>query len=177
MSGITGLSNSLSSISNTYSATTASLQQNDIADFQQLLESAENSSNDANKTTLSTAAINTTGTINGDYTTGFAGTFTNESDKTAKPSGFAANNSNLSNKDVTIDKTSTLYEKSMEMENYLVKMMLSSMRKTLSTTNINGEDKSTAQNMYEDMLYDQLSIDMTKQANLGLADQIYLELL
>jgi len=57
-----------------------------------------------------------------------------------------------------------------------VKMMLSSMRSTLSGTSINGEEKSYAQNMYEDMLYDELAISMTKNAGFGLADQIYLEL-
>ena len=30
--------------------------------------------------------------------------------------------------------------------------------------------------MYEDMLYDELAVSMTKNAGFGLADQIYLEL-
>ena len=47
---------------------------------------------------------------------------------------------------------------------------------TLSGTSLNGEEKSFAQNMYEDMLYDELAVSMTKNAGFGLADQIYLEL-
>ncbi|HZK19481.1 MAG TPA: rod-binding protein [Treponemataceae bacterium] len=172
MSALNGITSGTSSITNGYAVTANAKSQNEINAFQVLVEQAKKAS--ANVSTLSTSAKNTSGRLNGDYTTGFSNTFTAESDKTATAQGFAANSGASTNK--TIDKTSTLYEKSMELENYLVKMMLSSMRKTLHGTNINGEDKTYAQNMYEDMLYDQLSIEMTKQAGLGLADQIYLEL-
>jgi flagellar protein FlgJ len=176
MSEINGITSGLSSITNGYDITKSDKLKNDVTDFQKLIDSTQRTANNVNKSTLSTSSVNNSGRINGDYTTGFDNTFTSKSDKTSKPTGFAANSSSPLNKNVTIDKTSKLYEKSMEMENYLVKMMLSSMRKTLSGTDINGEDKSYAQSMYEDMLYDQMSTDMTKQAGLGIADQIYLEL-
>lgn len=116
--------------------------------------------------------------LNGDYTAGFAGTYTSESDKTAAPRGFAANSSNnRSGKKITIDRTSALYEQSMEMENYMVKMMLSSMRKTISHTSLAGNDENEyARKMYEDMMYDNVAESITKNAGLGLADQIYIEL-
>ncbi|MBQ9908877.1 MAG: rod-binding protein, partial [Treponema sp.] len=73
----------------------------------------------------------------------------------------------------TIDRTSKLYEKSLEMESYVVKMMLSSMRKTVMKAD--GES-NYAKNMYEDMLYDEYATMMTKNAGFGLADQMYLQL-
>ncbi len=113
------------------------------------------------------------GRINGDYTTGFSGTFSGESNKNAAPVGFAANQSNgVQNR--KIDKTSELYEKSMELENYFVKQMLSAMRKTVSKSAFGGDD--FASQMYEDMLFDEYSVSMTKNAGFGLADQIYLSL-
>ncbi len=113
------------------------------------------------------------GRINGDYTTGFAGSFSGSSNKVASPVGFAANQANgIQNK--KIDKTSELYEKSMELENYFVKQMLSAMRKTVSKGAFGGND--FAGQMYEDMLFDEYSVSMTKNAGFGLADQIYLSL-
>ncbi|MCQ2981780.1 MAG: rod-binding protein [Treponemataceae bacterium] len=111
------------------------------------------------------------GKLNGDYTSGFAGTFTSESDKAAKPQGAAAGNA----QGQTIDRTSKLYEQAMELENYFVKIMLSSMKNTMSSSTIYGE-KSYATQMYEDMMFDELSVSLTKNAGFGLADQIYLEL-
>ncbi len=175
MAGITGISNSISSLTNNY--TTKSTQtENDITKFQKMLEQSQNKTPSINKSTISSSAINSTDKLNGDYNSGFTNTFTSESDKTAKPTGFAANNSNGINTNKTIDKTSKLYEKSMELENYLVKMMLSSMRSSLSGKDMFGNEQSYAQGTYEDMLYDEMSTNLTKQANFGLADQIYLEL-
>jgi len=176
MSEINGIVSGINSITNGYDITKSNKLTNDVSAFQKLIENTKKDSENINKTTLSSSSVNNSGRLNGDYTTGFANAFTSKSDKNAKPSGFAANSASPILKNKTIDKTSKLYEKSMEMENYLVKMMLSSMRETLSKTDINGKDKSYAQSMYEDMLYDQMSTNMTKQAGLGLADQIYLEL-
>ncbi len=50
--------------------------------------------------------------------------------------------------------------------------MLSEMRKTVHKTN----EGDFASKMYEDMLYDEYSTAMTKNAGFGLADQIYLAL-
>ena len=60
----------------------------------------------------------------------------------------------------------------MELENYFVKQMLSEMRKTIHRS----KDNDFAQQTYEDMLYDEYSTAMTKNAGFGLADQIYLSL-
>ena len=118
------------------------------------------------------------GKLNGDYTSGFEKTFRALSDKAALPSGAAANDVPVSGAktEKKIDKTSVLYEKSLELESYIIKIMLSSMRGTLTGTSVYGEEPSYAQKMYEDMLYDELAVTMTKNAGFGLADQIYLQL-
>src|SRR5574344_552078 len=90
------------------------------------------------------------------------------------PTGFAANSASESSTKSTIDKTSKLYEKAQELESYFVKIMLSSMRSTVQKSNLTGND-NYASKMYEDMLYDELSVSMTKNAGFGLADQIYME--
>ena len=158
------------------SASEAAQLQGEIGKFQSLLDSMKASSSQPNmQGNVSSSQIAQSGRLNGEYTSGFDGSFTSEADKAALPTGAAANSSKIvPNK--TIDRTSDLYEKSLELESYFVKMMLSSMRSTLSGTSINGEEKSYAQNMYEDMLYDELAVSMTKNAGFGLADQIYLEL-
>ncbi len=74
-----------------------------------------------------------------------------------------------------IDKTSKLYEQALELESYFVKMMLSSMRNTVTKSSLTGGN-DFAGKMYEDMLYDELSRDMTRSAGFGLADQVYLQL-
>lgn len=119
-----------------------------------------------------------TGKLNGDYTSGFEKTFRALSDKAALPSGAAANDVPVSGAkaEKKIDKTSVLYEKSLELESYIIKIMLSSMRGTLTGASVYGEEPSYAQKMYEDMLYDELAVTMTKHAGFGLADQIYLQL-
>ena len=113
---------------------------------------------------------------NEDYTQGFYGAFTSDSDKSARPQGFAANSKTSSGKTPVIDKTSELYAQSMEMENYMVKMMLSSMRNTVQKTCLAGKDNEYARKMYDDMMYDNMAESITKNASLGLADQIYIEL-
>ena len=118
------------------------------------------------------------GKLNGDYTSSFEKTFRALSDKAALPSGAAANDVPVSGakNEKKIDKTSVLYEKSLELESYIIKIMLSSMRGTLTGASVYGEEPSYAQKMYEDMLYDELAVTMTKNAGFGLADQIYLQL-
>jgi flagellar protein FlgJ len=54
--------------------------------------------------------------------------------------------------------------------------MLSAMRNSISRSNLTGDQNKFARDMYEDMLYDELTVSMTKNAGFGLADQIYLEL-
>lgn len=113
--------------------------------------------------------------LNGDYSSSFAGAYTAADAKNSAPIGAAANQAHATAKSSTIDRTSELYEKSLEMESYIVKMMLSSMRKTVIRTDDGGQN-NFARNMYEDMLYDEYAITMTKNAGFGLADQLYLQL-
>ena len=126
------------------------------------------------KSTVSSSQISEEGRLNGDFSKGFSGTYKNEADKSAEATGAARNQSNPHVKTKKIDKTSKLYEKSMELESFFVKQMLSSMRKTVSKSSLGGE--GFAGNMYEDILFDEYAASMTKNAGFGLADQIYLSL-
>lgn len=174
--GINGLLGNSAAITGGVSVSEAAKLQGELGKFQSLLDSMRGEAAQPNmQGNVASSQIAHSGRLNGDYTSGFAGSFTAESDKAVRPTGAAANSAGIV-PGKTIDRTSDLYEKSLELESYFVKMMLSSMRSTLSGTSINGQEKSYAQNMYEDMLYDELAISMTKNAGFGLADQIYLEL-
>lgn len=171
--------NSLGGIGNVYSssvvgqtAVQSATMQSEENSFAALVESMKAKQN---QETLSSSNVIDDGRLNGDYTSGFAGSFTSEADKNSLPTGAAANSVGVAYNNKTIDRTSKLYEKSLELESYFVKIMLNSMKSTLSGTGLNGE-KSYAQKMYEDMLYDELAVSMTKNGNFGIADQIYLEL-
>lgn len=107
----------------------------------------------------------------GDFISSFAPANPAQADRNAAPTGAAAN-AGLKG---SIDKTSKLYEQALELESYFVKMMLSSMRNTVQKSPLSG-DTGFAGKMYEDMLYDELSRDMTRGAGFGLADQVYLQL-
>ena len=164
-------------ISNTYSGITGgqgalntARTNRENAKFSELIERIQNQ--DDGRGTLSSAQIADEGRLNGDYTSGYAGTYTLDADKTAKVTGAAANQANPHVQNKTIDKTSLLYEKAMELEGFFVKQMLSEMRKTIMKAN----ESDFAQNMYEDMLFDEYAAAMTKNAGFGLADQIYLSL-
>ena len=114
--------------------------------------------------------------LTGDYTQGFAGTFTAEADKRAAPQGFARDSRTRTGSVPVIDKTSELYEQSMELENYFVKAVLSAMRSTVHKTSFVGKDNEAARKMYDDMMWDNVSEAVTRSSSLGLADQIYIEL-
>ncbi|MCI5524011.1 MAG: rod-binding protein [Treponema sp.] len=169
---ITGTLGGISSAFNT------SKVESDRNKFQQLLEEMSQSKSDSDKTVsgVSSSQISKGSRLNGDYTKGFYGTFTSEADKHAAPQGFAVNAKSADGKKITIDKTSDLYAQSMEMENYLIKTMISSMRKTIVHSELFGSENSYARNMYEDMMYDNVAEAFTKNSHLGLADQIYIEL-
>lgn len=117
--------------------------------------------------------------LNGDYLSSFKIENPTDADRHAKPQGVARgmlSYSPLGEESInTIDKTSVLYEKALELESYFVKIMMDSMRSTLSEKSILG-DESFASKMYKDMMYDQLNRTLTKHAGFGLADQIYLQL-
>ena len=87
-------------VSNTYSGLTGgqgALQSArtsaDSAKFSELVERFRNQNE--GRGTVSSDQIAQEGRLNGEYTTGFAGTFTSESDKTARPTGAAANQANI----------------------------------------------------------------------------------
>lgn len=142
--------------------------------FEELVRSVygEASSVSAGKN-VSSSQILPEGRLNGDYGTGFSGTFRSPADKNALPTGAAANQANPNVKAQTIDRTSKLYEKALELESYMVKMMVSQMRKTVLKA---GGEGDFASKMYEDMLFDEYAVAMTKNAGFGLADQMYLQL-
>ncbi len=139
------------------------------------MEIASPLSKSSSTSSVSSSQISKNHRLNGDYTMGFYDTYTSEKDKTSRPQGFAANASNSKGKTPVIDRTSDLYVQSMEMENYMVKMMLSSMRESVQHTSL-SEGNDYARKMYDDMMYDNLAESMTKNAGFGLADQIYIEL-
>ena len=159
--------NTYSGLTNGKGALQSARQSADAQSFSALVEKFQ--AQNEEKSTLSSSQVTSRGRLTGDYTTGFHGAFTQTA---AKPTGAAVNQANVHVQPKTIDKTSELYEKSLELENYFVKQMLSEMRKTVHKTN----EGDFAQSMYEDMLYDEYSTAMTKSAGFGLADQIYLSL-
>jgi flagellar protein FlgJ len=77
-------------------------------------------------------------------------------------------------KTVTIDKTDKLYEQCLELEIFMVKTLVNSMRNTVQKSGL--IDEGFAGKMYEDMLYDEYAKDFTKNAGFGMADLAYLEL-
>jgi flagellar protein FlgJ len=74
----------------------------------------------------------------------------------------------------TIDKTGELYEQCEALETFIVKTLLSGMRKTIEKSEFS--DTGFAGEMYEDMLWDEYAKDFTKNSNFGLAELAYLEL-
>jgi peptidoglycan hydrolase FlgJ len=123
------------------------------------------------KETLSSSQVVNDPRLPGDFISSFKIEKPSALDHSAQPVGAAAN----AGQKGKIDKTSKLYEQALELESYFVKMMLSSMRGTVSKSELTGKD-DFASKMYDDMLYDELARDMTKNAGFGLADQVYLQL-
>lgn len=154
------------------------LHKNQSNKFANLLKAAQEKqaapfglSNNPDYSHISSEQVIPEGRLNGDFKTGFDKTFTSAADKNAAPKGAAVNGA-IRSSGKKIDKTSKLYEKSMELESFFVKMMVDSMRKTVHS----ATKDSFAKSMYQDMLYDEYTTSLTKQAGFGLADQIYLEL-
>ena len=146
------------------------LSKNQENKFADLLRAAQKKA--TNMEHISSEQVAKDGKLNGDIKTGFDGAFTSEADKSSSARGAAANSAPVHGTQKKIDKTSRLYEKSLELESFFVKMMVSSMRKTVTSSSA----PSFAKEMYEDMLYDEYTTALTKNAGFGIADQIYLEL-
>ncbi|MDR3284542.1 MAG: rod-binding protein [Treponema sp.] len=160
---IEGIGGGVGALTGSYQAAQSARVQQEAGVFQGLLDAAR---------AEGVGTASRSGRLPGDYTSGFAGAFTGQADKHAVPGGAAQG----SIRGQTIDKTSALYEKSLELESFFVKTMLSAMRNSVVKTNLGGEENSFARDMYEGMFYDELAVSLTKNAGFGLADQIYLEL-
>lgn len=114
--------------------------------------------------------------LTGDWKSSFTLHNPTSADRAAPPQGMGAvSASRQVSKPPRIDKTSELYQQALELESFFVKIMLDSMRSTLARTSLTGKE-SFAGKMYDDMMYEELSRTVTKTAGLGLADQIYLQL-
>jgi hypothetical protein len=67
-----------------------------------------------------------------------------------------------------------LWDACVEMESLLVGKMLTEMRKSVEKTGwING---GPAEQIFEDMLYDEYALSLSKNSNLGLAKMLYNEM-
>ena len=73
-----------------------------------------------------------------------------------------------------IDKNDKLYELCMELETFLIKNLIKSMRGTVQKTKL--IDPGFAGEVYEDMLYDEYAKSFAQNANLGFAEMAYREL-
>ena len=77
-------------------------------------------------------------------------------------------------KKTPIDKTDKLYEACMELETFLIKNLIKSMRSTIQKNSL--IDTGFAGEVYEDMLYDEYAKAYAQNANLGFAEMAYREL-
>jgi len=73
-----------------------------------------------------------------------------------------------------IDKSSRLYKVSQEFEAIFIKQMLNVMRKSVSKTGL--LDGGMAEEIFEDMLYDEYAQKMAESGSFGIADMIYRQL-
>jgi peptidoglycan hydrolase FlgJ len=86
----------------------------------------------------------------------------------------ASNTSFSSAKKTPIDKTDKLYEACMELETFLIKTLIKSMRSTVQKNSL--IDTGFAGEVYEDMLYDEYAKAFAQNANFGFAEMAYREL-
>ena len=68
-------------------------------------------------------------------------------------------------------KEKKLFDSCVEMESLLWKQVLGSMRKTINQYKL--VDGGMAENIFSDMLYDQYSMSLSKNASAGLAKEMY----
>ena len=77
-------------------------------------------------------------------------------------------------KNTEIDKRDKLYELCLELETFLIKNLIKSMRGTVQKSKL--IDTGLAGEMYEDMLYDEYAKVYAGKANFGFAEMAYREL-
>ena len=90
------------------------------------------------------------------------------------PSGRAAPSDTRVSKNSSIDKNDKLYELCAELETFLIKNLIKSMRSTVQKSNL--IDSGFAGEVYEDMLYDEYAKTFSRNANFGFAELAYREL-
>ena len=73
-----------------------------------------------------------------------------------------------------IDKSSKLYKVFQDFEAIIIKQMLNVMRKSVNKTGL--MDGGMAEEIFEDMLYDEYAQNMAKSGSFGIADMIYRQL-
>ncbi|MDR0474843.1 MAG: rod-binding protein [Treponema sp.] len=73
-----------------------------------------------------------------------------------------------------IDKDSKLFEMCRELETFLLKTLISSMRNTVQKSGF--MDTGFAGKFYEDMLYDEYAKSFANNAGFGFAEMAYMEL-
>ena len=105
-----------------------------------------------------------------------AGNFTDILKKVQSAQVSANNSNNISpvSKKPVIDKNDKLYELCVELETFLIKNLIKSMRGTVQKSKL--IDTGFAGEMYEDMLYDEYAKAYAKNANFGFAEMAYKEL-
>ena len=81
---------------------------------------------------------------------------------------------NQASKSGAIDKKSPLFHACQEFEAIFIKQMLDSMRKTIAKSGL--IDGGMAEDVFEDMLYDEYSKNMAKSARFGLSETLYKQL-
>ena len=73
-----------------------------------------------------------------------------------------------------VDRGSKLYKACQDFEAIFVKQMLNVMRKTVNKSGL--MDGGFAEEVFEDMLYDEYANKMTEHAQFGLSDTLYKQL-
>jgi len=84
------------------------------------------------------------------------------------------NASQITSQKPVIDKTDKLYELCAELETFLIKNLIKSMRGTVQKSGL--IETGFAGEMYEDMLYDEYAKTFSRNANFGFAEMAYREL-
>jgi flagellar protein FlgJ len=74
----------------------------------------------------------------------------------------------------SIDRSGKLYGVCQEFEAIFIKQMLNVMRKTVHKSGL--MDGGMAEEIFEDMLYDEYALKMAQSGQFGLSDMLYREL-
>ncbi|MBN2441369.1 MAG: rod-binding protein [Spirochaetales bacterium] len=80
----------------------------------------------------------------------------------------------IKNQTSQVNKDSKLYKACQDFESIFIKQMLNVMRKTVNKSGL--IDGGFAEEVFEDMLYDEYAQKMSQNANFGLSDSLYKQL-